>query len=637
MGGIIFLTAFEILGVDIARRLAASRGPVVRMWLGLCLGLVMLMWFPALFAFAMDFTVAAQLCALGLAILCDVAAWFFISRKEAASIAQIPSAEEIPWKMLLILVIPMFILGAFLQSTHTIQDVNGAMHVGQSTYGDLCLHLGIATGQRNASFPPQYTIIQGVDLGYPFLADTMVTSLMLMGSTLRTAYVFTGSLMMLLVFAGYAIFAWELTHSRMAVVLAYLMMFINGGLGFIYVLDGAASDNSMLREVFTGFYRAPANMPEYNLRWVNVICDMMVPQRTLLTGWTVLMPALFILLNAVSTNSLPVFAALGVWAGAMPMIHTHSFLGLGLISLGMMIHSIIKAPREQKKSTLTNFLVYGIIAVVLAAPQLLKWTFPQTAGGGSLAIRFNWVNNNGDNTFIDGYFWFWIKNVGVVYLLMIPAALTMHKTGKALALGAMCIYIIAEIFQFQPNPYDNNKLFYVAYIAITPMVGLYLARLYDRLKGMRIRVGLIAVVIILSTLSGALSIAREVVSDYRLFSPDEAAAGMFADENTEEDAVILTGTHHNNPISALSGRQIICGPGNYLYFHGIDYSQEQYDVGLMYENPAENAHLFKKYGVDYVYVSSYENGSHAVDESWFQNNCEIVFQSGNVTIYAYPN
>ena len=633
MGGIIYLTAYEIIGVDIARRLAAKRGPIVRIWLGLCLGLVMLMWFPALFAFAMDFSVPAQWCGLGLAFLCGVAAWFFTRKKEVPA----PACSEIPWKMLLILVIPMFILGAFLQSTHTIQDVNGAMHVGQSTYGDLCLHLGIATGQRNASFPPMYTIIQGVDLGYPFLADTMVTSLMLMGSTLRTAYVFTGSLMMLLVFAGYAIFAWELTHSRMAVVLSYIFMFINGGLGFIYVLDGVTSDSTMLREVFTGFYRTPTNMPEYNLRWVNVICDMMVPQRTLLTGWTVLMPALFMLICAVNAMSLPHFIALGVWAGTMPMIHTHSFLGLGLISAGMMIYSLIKAPAENRRNVLINFLVYGIITVVLAAPQLLKWTFPQTAGGGSLAVRFNWVNNDGYGNFIDGYFWFWIKNVGVVYLLMIPAALTMHKTGKALALGALCIYIIAEIFQFQPNPYDNNKLFYVAYIAVTPMVGMYVAKLYERLRGMRIRVGLVAVIVILATISGLMSIGREVVSDYQLFSADEAAAGMFADENTPEDTVILTGTHHNNPISALSGRQIVCGPGNYLYFHGIDYSQEQYDVGAMYEDPAGNAHLFEQYGVEYVYISSWELGSHAVDTDWFESNCEIVFNSGNVTIYAYPN
>ena len=30
---------------------------------------------------------------------------------------------------------------------------------------------------------------------------------------------------------------------------------------------------------------------------------------------------------------------LAVWAGALPLIHTHSFLALGLCSLGMMVYA----------------------------------------------------------------------------------------------------------------------------------------------------------------------------------------------------------------------------------------------------------------------------------------------------------
>ena len=40
-------------------------------------------------------------------------------------------------------------------------------------------------------------------------------------------------------------------------------------------------------------------------------------------------------------------------------------------------------------------MCYGGAAVVLALPQLMTWTFPQTVGGGSLTLRFNWVNNQG--------------------------------------------------------------------------------------------------------------------------------------------------------------------------------------------------------------------------------------------------
>ena len=73
------------------------------------------------------------------------------------------------------------------------------------------------------------------------------------------------------------------------------------------------------------------------------------------------------------------------------------------------------------------------------------------------------MNTRDDGSFIDGYFWFWIKNVGPVYLLMLPAALNAPPKLKGLCLGALLVYAAAELYQFQPNVYDNNKLFYVAF------------------------------------------------------------------------------------------------------------------------------------------------------------------------------
>ncbi|MGI6238884.1 MAG: hypothetical protein ACOYI5_04570 [Christensenellales bacterium] len=627
MGGILLATGFETFGVLTAWRLFARRGAVVRLWLGMSLGLVMMMWFPALFAFALGFTALAQWLGLALSVACAAASWRFTKPAPAQQ------TGEIPLKLLAALVIPLLILSAYLQHTHTLREVGGALHVGQSTFGDLCLHLGIATGLPNAAFPPDYTLIQGVELGYPFLADSMAASMLLFGTGLRTAFLTTGVWMMLLVYAGFAIFAWELTHRKLAVVLAFLLLFLNGGLGFLYVFDGAAADPSMLREVFTGYYRAPANMPDLNLRWVNVVCDLLIPQRTLLAGWMALLPALFLLNGAIRSNRRADFVMLGVWAGAMPMIHTHSFLALALLSIGALCSRLMRTSADRRLDLLLNFLIYGAIAALLSLPQLLRWTFPQTAGGGSLGVRLNWVNNLGDNRFIDGYFWFWIKNVGVTYLLLVPAALSADKHARALALGALCIYLVAEVVQFQPNPYDNNKLFYVAYIVMMPLVGAFAAKLWDRLKGLNCRVLFLAVFLLAGTLSGAMSLAREAVSDYQLFGADEVAAAAYIDAETDRDAVFLTGGQHNNPVAALAGRQIVCGTSSYLYFHGIDTAVARADARSMYESPGENRALFEQYGVEYVYLSSYEYAEFAVDTAFFEDYAEIVFGRGYVRIY----
>ena len=631
MGGMGMLAGFLACGVTMMDALLARRERLTRWWMGLCAGLILMMWLPALYAFAVGFARPAQW--LGLATAAALAA---LAQRLCRGEKRNARLTEIPLWLLLVLAVPFTALSGYLQYTHILRQAADGLHVGQSTYGDLCLHLGIATSLRGAAFPPDYSLLPGTLLGYPFLGDSMVTTMLLFGSPLALSFTVTGTLMMLLVYVGFMILCWEITHSRAATALAFLLMFVNGGLGFLYTFDGAWRDDSAVRAVFTGFYATPTNQPALNLRWVNVICDMMIPQRTLLTGWTALLPALCLLVFAIREERWADFILLGAWAGTMPMIHTHSFLGLGLISLGAMLYRVRWAEKGRRLETLSRFAAYGALAVALALPQLMTWTFPQTVGGGSLAVRFNWVNNQGNGRLIDGYVWFWVKNVGLVWLLMLPAALTGERGGlrRALGLGALCLYLVAELIQFQPNEYDNNKLFYVAFMIMLPAVGLYLVGLWQKLRGVRGRALLAAAFMITALLSGSLSIAREVVSDYRLFSAAEVEAAAFIEENTPADAVFLTGQQHNNAVAALSGRDIVCGTGSYLYFHGVDYGQQQLDERAMLERPAESAGLFERYGVGYVYLSSYERSNFDVDEAWFEAHGELVFSAGDVRVYA---
>ena len=639
MLGILILALYLLSGVALADAVFYRRQGLIRLWLGLCAGLVMLMWLPTLFAFFIKFTRTAQLCGLGTAAaLAGLAQALTRGKKRQRRFTDMPA-----W-LLPAIVVPLALLGGYLQYTHTLRNIDGALWVGQSTYGDLCLHLGIATSLRNAAYPPDYSLLPGALLGYPFLADSMATTLLLFGTDLTTAFVVTGTLMLVLVYAGFVILAWEITRSAPATIVAAALMFINGGLGFIYPIDRVGRDAEAWRAIFTGFYKTPTNQPDLNLRWVNVICDMMIPQRTLLCGWMAVLPCLWLLTVALRERKTSDFVALGLWAGTLPMIHTHSFLALGLISAGAMIRSFARADKGGRWKKLWPFLVYGGIAVLLAAPQLLTWSVPQTVNGGALRFRFNWVNNMGNGRLIDIYPWFWIKNVGLTWLLMIPAALYDDGAGeegsnalrRALGLGALCVYVVAELVQFQPNEYDNNKLFYVAYMIMMPAMGLYLTAIFQRLKGVRGRYLMAAAFMLCCTLSGGLSIAREVVSRYRLFSAEEARAARWVDANTPEDAVFLTGQQHNNAIAALAGRDIVCGTGSYLFFHGIDYSLQQADERAMLEAPGDNEALFEEYGVRYAYISSYEKSVFDVDEAWYIEHWERVFAEGDVSVYAMP-
>ena len=66
MGNIIsvlYILAFAGCGILTARPIFASDRPLKRILFGLTFGLVMLLWLPVLFAFILDFTLAAQILA----------------------------------------------------------------------------------------------------------------------------------------------------------------------------------------------------------------------------------------------------------------------------------------------------------------------------------------------------------------------------------------------------------------------------------------------------------------------------------------------------------------------------------------------------------------------------------------------
>ena len=97
------------------------------------------------------------------------------------------------------------------------------------------------------------------------------------------------------VFCGIWFLAREFCRRRYAPVLAFLLFFLNGGLGMIYFLNGEYS----LHDLFTAFYKTPTNLTEKGMRWVNVIADMLLPQRATLFGWAALFAVLYLLFRAV--------------------------------------------------------------------------------------------------------------------------------------------------------------------------------------------------------------------------------------------------------------------------------------------------------------------------------------------------
>jgi len=228
-------------------------------------------------------------------------------------------------------------------------------------------------------------------------------------------------------------------------------------------------------------------------------------------------------------------------------------------------------------------------------------------------------------------------DVDIAYLFSSQAYLALEARRRGyldIVLGMAGIYVVAELILFQPNEYDNNKLFYIWYMFAVILAADYGSIIMQRLKGLRGRYVLCALFMAVSMTSGALSIAREAISGYQLFSRTAVEAGKWIEENTKKDDVFITGQQHINPVCSLAGRQIICGSDLYVFFHGLDYQEQAYNCQRFYEFPQQSAYVLDHYGVDYIYVSDYERAEFDVNLEYIDEHYELVYMNPDVRIYA---
>ncbi|MEG1426853.1 MAG: hypothetical protein RSC76_04105, partial [Oscillospiraceae bacterium] len=297
-----------------------------------------------------------------------------------------------------------------------------------------------------------------------------------------------------------------------------------------------------------------------------------------------------------------------------------------LVLVLLMAVLLIKC-KEKRREIFSTWGIYFLIAVALAVPQLLMWTLRQASGDYFTRGHFNWGNVN------DQYLWFYLKNIGMVAIFIFPAILWAGKEKLRILSPVFLLWFVAEFVVFQPNDYDNNKLLYVAYLFICVLVADYLVELYVKLGKMRGRALLATFTILLCTGSALLTFGRESVARYELVNAEDMLAEQYIEENSTPTDVILTDTRHNNAISALSGRNLVCGSPSYVFYHGLDYNNRLLDLQRMYEQPQDSQELFSQYSVDYILISEYERESYVVAENAIEEIYPCVFESGKIRIF----
>ncbi len=624
MLGLIWFLFFQAAGQLISARAFSSLSLFERLLLGSVCGSVAAIWLPVPFSFFFGFSVPSHLCAA----FVGLAAAFLLRKNIRLFSKDELRAEWAEHRAFLYLLIPFAALCVNLLLSHTLQARNGALYTGQSGWGDMPMHLGFITSIAvQGTFPPEYSIFPGERLCYPFLCDSVSSSLYLLGTSLRWAYMIPAFFAFVQVFCGFYLLARSMLKKRSAAFLAFVFFFLNGGLGMIYFLREYS-----LKQLLTGFYKTPTNLGDKGVRWVNVIADMLLPQRATLFGWALLFAVLLLLFRAVFRQEEKLCLPAGILGGLLPMIHTHSYLALGLVAACWLVYSAFR--ERLSKRWVLSWLAFALPALLLAAPQLLLWTFHSVGGNAQfLRFHFDWVNEGKEN-----WLWFWLKNIGPLFLLSPLAFMFSEREQRAVFSPSLLIFLLCEIVAFQPNVYDNNKLLYVSYALLCILSADLVVRTAEKIRSLPVRVISFVLLLVLCTNAALFTLAREVVSGtgrnaIRLFSASDSAAAAYITENTEPDALFLTADNHNNPVAALSGRSIFCGCPSYLFYHGLNYASRQALAQTLLTDSDCFERMHERLGIDYVYLGDYERGLKGCCADYFEESYPAVFRDGNVAIY----
>ncbi len=230
IAALLFLLLFQCAGILISFCAMKEKSYFLKLLCGSVIGSAALQWIPIFFSFLLGFTLAANFLGLlsFLAIVLIIVARGENKEKVKAIFVCDTAVDK---KKVAFLVVTFFVFTGLL--LHSFREIDGSIHSSQCTYGDMSMHLGFITSiAEQGVFPPEYSILSGVKLAYPFLSDSISSSLYLFGAPLRFAYILPMLLAAIQVFGGALLFFRLWLQDRAKIILAYVFFSLTAVLDF---------------------------------------------------------------------------------------------------------------------------------------------------------------------------------------------------------------------------------------------------------------------------------------------------------------------------------------------------------------------------------------------------------------------
>jgi hypothetical protein len=276
-------------------------------------------------------------------------------------------AQRIPWFSIFAVAAGVAAVVAIF--AHTVYTDSGGLEAGYPTvWADWSQHLSTAASfATGANIPPVNPLLSGTTLLYPFLPDFHAATLMTLGLAPGLALAIPGAVLVVVVGLLVVALGRRLGLSTAAGVIAVLICFIGGGLGFIGAFSDACMSHGFTAQQCTLQYvvthpgagvsivgwtlhdlpgliaaqpRAYDGLPSDggtaplpNMQWYTPLMAWWLPQRTLLFGFAAALSVLILVFAGASSHgpSWEPFVLAGVLIGLLPIVHVQTLIALSIL------------------------------------------------------------------------------------------------------------------------------------------------------------------------------------------------------------------------------------------------------------------------------------------------------------------
>ena len=529
-------------------------------------------------------------------------------------------------KYWLLIVLIVFFAWLFynLLSSHMLYPKPDGLYSGGPTWGDLALHLTLVSNfAERGLFLHQDPTFYGEKLSYPPFIDMLSAALIKIGFSLRWALIVPSFILIMLSIVLMYVLANEITKSRLAGFLTPFFFFFNGSIvSFKYFLEDYYKSQLSLWEFMKNMPKEYAHLADVNIRFSNIIADYVLPQRTFVAGLALGLVAVFFLWRYWDSRKKNYLLYSGISIGCLPMVHTHTFVALILVA-GFLVLIQLFEDTKNFKSLVRDWTYFALPVILIGLPQF-AYIFPWGKEGFT-KYNFGWMKGD------DSIWVFWSKNLSPHIYVFILAFIIAGNKLKKFMVAFLGVFILANLFLFQPHDYDNMKLMLWPFLISTILFGLFIDYLFKKFCYWAI---FITIPIIISLiLVGSLSVYREYYLSWKMFSLEDIALADFVKNNTPTDSLFLTTDQHNHPIPTLAGRQVLMGFRGWLWTHGVNYQKRESDVFKMFSGGPNAKELILNYGVNYAVIDKNKINDFHINPSFFNSNYQLFYDNYNFTIY----